>query len=158
MPIEQARAWLDGIDRYIKGDPIDTDDGQYILHSDRSWAALMSLADGAEFVAATRRLSWEFEVRGMENLAPLQRYGETALQWISDRIDADGTLHNTPWCLLPCLLACPTPAAFEVAARVRSVKGSTSGPHRLSVLGRWVLGNPEPGYRLLAETPAQHRV
>ncbi len=156
MPLDEARQWLAGLDRYVKGEPLDTDDGKHVLASDRTWAALMSLADGAEFVAATRRLSWEFEVRGMENLAPLQRYGEAVLEWISDRIDADGVLHNTPWCLLPCLLACPAAPAFDVAARVRFVAGSATGNHDVSVLARWVLRHPDPGYRMLAQRPECH--
>ncbi len=153
MPLDEARAWLATRDRYAKGDFIDNVAGQAILESDRTWAALMSLLDAEEFLAQTRRLSWEFEVRGMENLAPLQRYGDAVVRWVADRVDADGTLHNRPWCLLPCLLACAAPAAFDIAVRVRSVSGSAEMAHAASVATRWVLRHPEPGYRLAAAHP-----
>lgn len=148
MPLAEARAWLDARDAYVKGDFLPTTGARSVLESDRTWAAVLSLTDGDEFLAVTGRLSWEFQVRGMDNLAALERYGDAVLGWVEQRTDSDGVLHNTPWCLLPCLLACPAAAAFDVAAKIHSVVPATTGVR--SVLGRWVLAHPDPGYRLLA--------
>lgn len=87
MPIEEARAWLAGRDAYAKGEGT-LIDGTYVLESDRTWAALLSLADGEELLAQARRLTWEFEaVRGMENLSVRQRYGDDiTLRWVAEHV------------------------------------------------------------------------
>jgi hypothetical protein len=151
MPLDEARAWLAARFAYAKGeDGLPDTDGTYVLEHDRTWAALLSLADGEEFLAQARRLAWEFEaVRGMENLSVLQRYGdETALRWVADHIDGDGDLTNRPWCVLPCLLACAATAAFDVAALITSVNGRAS---RVSIVTQWLLRHPEPGYSVLVD-------
>jgi hypothetical protein len=151
MPLDEARAWLAGRTAYARGeDGLPDTDGTYVMEHDRTWAALLSLADGEEFLAQARRLAWEFEaVRGMENLAVLQRYGDdTTLRWVADHIDDDGDLTNLPWCVLPCLLACAAPAAFDVAARVSSVAGRTPP---VGIATQWLLRHPQHGYAVLVE-------
>lgn len=151
MPLAEARAWLVGRPAYVKGEgSLPDTDGTHVLESDRTWAALLSLADGDEFLAESRRLAWEFEaVRGFENLSVWQRYGEeTTLRWVAEHIGGGGDLTNRPWCVLPCLLACTTSAAFDVAGSVRSVNGRST---RVSILAQWLLRHPEPGYAVLAD-------
>jgi hypothetical protein len=149
MPLDEARAWLAGRDAYVKGEFLPTTASFAVTEADRTWAALLSLADGAEFLTQTRRLAWIFEaVRGMENIAALQRYGDAVLDWVADNIDDDGDLTNRPWCLLPCLLACTSPAAFDVAAPINTVNG---GEVRVNVVTQWILRNPDPGYRVLLD-------
>ncbi len=151
MPLDEARAWLAGRDAYVKGeDGLPDTDGTYVLEHDRTWAALLSLADGEEFLAQARRLVWEFgAVRGMENLSVLQRYGDDiTLRWVAAHIDGDGDLSNRPWCVLPCLLACASPDAFAVAAPVNTVNGREP---RVNIVTQWILRHPEPGYRVLVD-------
>ncbi len=45
---------------------------------DQVWAAMLSLATAEELVEATRHLDWQHPVRGMENLALVERYGSGA--------------------------------------------------------------------------------
>jgi hypothetical protein len=153
MPIEEARSWLAARDAYVKGEDFlpDTEtDGTYVTQADRTWGALLSLADGEEFLAQSRRLTWEFEaVRGMENLSVLQRYGDDiTLRWVREHINGEGDLVNRPWCVLPCLLACASPEAFDVAAPINSVNGRDP---RVNIVTQWILRHPEPGYRVLAQ-------
>jgi hypothetical protein len=49
MPLGEARAWLAGRDAYVKGEGW-LIDGTYVLESDRTWAALLSLGGGEEFL------------------------------------------------------------------------------------------------------------
>ena len=149
MPLDEARAWLAGRDAYVKGDFVPTTASFSVTEADRTWAALLSLADGAEFLAQTRRLTWIFgAVRGMENTAALERYGDAVLEWVADNVDDEGDLTNRPWCLLPCLLACTSPAAFDVAAPINTVNGHEV---RTNVVTQWILRNPDPGYRVLLD-------
>ncbi|WP_144120613.1 DUF7003 family protein [Catellatospora sichuanensis] len=156
MPLAAARRWLDNRTVYEKGTG-STTGGHHVLESDTTWAALVSLADAAEFVAHARRLWWRFHVRGNDNIALVERYGDGVLPWLADRVDSRGVLHNVPWCVLPCLLALNTEAAYGVAARVRAVTEQIDTPAwrpagcDTEVLRQWVVRHPEPGYRLLAE-------
>jgi hypothetical protein len=147
MPLAEARGLLAGVAVFQRGQGR-TIDGRFVLESDRVWAALLSLADAAEFVTHARRLSWQANVRGMNNLAPYERYGDGILPWIASHVDEDGTLRDVPWCVLPCLLASGSEDAFAIAATVRDPQ----------VLCQWVIRHPSTGYRLLAEGAAQARV
>jgi hypothetical protein len=145
-----------GRTRYAKGNG-EMVGGRFVLESDRTWAALVSLEDADEFCAYVRGLRWEFHVRGMDNISLYERYGDGVLPWIADRVDAAGVLHNVPWCVLPCLLASANPEAFDIAARVRMVVTGVEGgpwpspPAEAGVLCQWVVRHPDPGYRLLGE-------
>lgn len=156
MPLATARQWLAGRTVYEQGTG-SLVDGRHVLEADTTWAALMSLDDAAEFVAHARRLRWRFHVRGRDNIAPMERYGDGVLPWLADRVDEHGVLHNVPWCVLPCLLASGAPEAFDIAARVRAVDGQLDARTwrpagcDTEVLGWWVVRHPEPGYRLLAQ-------
>jgi hypothetical protein len=155
MPLAEARAWLAGRTAYAKGEGTMVGD-RYVLESDLTWAALLSLDDGDEFVGQARRLDWRFHVRGRDNVAPHERYGDAILPWLADRVDADGLLHNVPWCVLPCLMASGSAGAFAIAARVRSVTEALDDappPSTLDtkVLCGWVTRHAETGYRLLGE-------
>ncbi|MEV4417299.1 hypothetical protein [Catellatospora sp. NPDC049609] len=155
MPLDAARAWLAGRTVYEQGSGALVE-GTYVLESDTTWAALLSLADAAEFTAHARRLRWRTHVRGHGNLSLVERYGDGVLPWLSGRVDEHGVLHDVPWCVLPCLLACGTAEAFDVAARVRAVdRRIDAAPWRpdggdTDVLCSWVVRHPDPGYRLLA--------
>ncbi|GAA1396552.1 hypothetical protein ACFQZ4_11515 [Catellatospora coxensis] len=156
MPLATARQWLAGRTVYEQGTGA-ISGGRHVLESDTTWAALVSLADAAEFVAQARRLRWRFHVRGKDNIALMERYGGGVLPWLADRVDEHGVLHNVPWCVLPCLLASGAPEAFDIAARVRAVTEQLdtrtwrSAGCDTEVLGWWVVRHPEPGYRLLAQ-------
>jgi hypothetical protein len=142
MPLAEARELLAGTTVFKQGRGRMID-GTFVLESDRVWAALLSLEDGAEFVTHATGLRWKTIVRGKENLAPYERYGDGVLPWIASRVDEDGVLHNVPWCVLPCLLASGSEDAFAIAA---------TDP---DVLRQWILRHPDTGHRLLAERAPQ---
>jgi hypothetical protein len=104
VPLEDARRLVGATRAYRKGEG-ETVQGTNVLEADRVWAALLSLGDAAEFVREATRLSWEFHVRGRDNLALLERYGDGILPWLRSRLRSDGVLVNVPWCVVPCLLA-----------------------------------------------------
>lgn len=99
---------------------------QIVLDSDRLWAALLSLEDGAEFVRAASRLSWEFQPRGHYNVAPAQRYGDAIEEWLLSHVDGS-TLRNVPWCVKPCLLEVGTAAVFRGLWALREIMERSAG-------------------------------
>ena len=107
MRLADARALLAGATAFVRGDDADAahTPGGFVLTSDRLWAALLSLADGAEFVQVATRLAWEFHPRGFDNIDLHLRYGDAIVPWLASRVDGAGALHNQPWCVVPCLLA-----------------------------------------------------
>lgn len=119
VPIDDARRWLSGRDRFCKGDG-EMLEGTFVLESDRTWAALLSLEDATEFVKHATRLAWEFHVRGRDNLALHERYGDAILPWLRSRLKGK-VLYNVPWCVLPCLLAIGNRDALALALDARAV-------------------------------------
>ena len=140
MPLDEAREVLAGVSVVRRGEEREID-GICVHELDRVWLALLSLENAEEFCEHAIRLRWETDVRGRDNIAPYERYGDGILPWIATRVDRAGRLRNEPWCVLPCLLACGSEEAFGIAARVRDT----------GVLRRWVTRHPETGHRLLAE-------
>jgi hypothetical protein len=120
VPLEDARRLVAETRAYRKGEGEEID-GTFVLEADRTWAALLSLEDGAEFLTHARRISWEFHVRGRDNLALLERYGAAILPWLRSRLRPDGVLVNVPWCVVPCLLAIGERDALELALEARAV-------------------------------------
>ena len=108
MPLAAARKHLASVSAF----------GPYRTNAekhDKTWAALVSLADGKEFVREARRLSWKGSPRGMDNVAPFQRYGAAILPWLLDALDAKKkTFRNQPWCIAPCLVLIGGKQACEV--------------------------------------------
>jgi hypothetical protein len=99
--------------------------GVAVRSSDRVWAALLSLPSGADFVREAGRLEWRGPPRGMMNVAPVERFGAEILPWLTDHLEADGTIVNIPWCVLPCLFALEDePRAREILGRIRTVRGA----------------------------------
>jgi hypothetical protein len=137
MPLDEARAHLAGIKAFEKGGGRDGGEVGWVLDSDIAWAALLSLADAEEFVAAASRLKWKFSPRGFDNIDLYLRYGEGIVPWLATRL-VNGVLTNTPWCVLPCLLACGSAAAFDLVWRVATVEGK---PHTLDI--EWLARHPE---------------
>jgi hypothetical protein len=113
MNVDDARRTLAGVDAFTRD------------RGDELWAALLALPDAAEFVAVASRLRWEFHPRGFDNTELHQRFGDGIVPWLATRIDADGVIHNTPWCVVPCLLACGSADAFALAWRATSIDGRT---------------------------------
>ncbi|MFI0350733.1 hypothetical protein [Actinomadura sp. 9N407] len=148
MPLAQARDLLARTRVFRRGEG-EMVDGRFVLESDRAWAALLSLADAAEFVPVASRLAWEADPRGRDNLALYERYGDGVLPWIATRVDGEGVLHDKPWCVLPCLFASGSAEAFGIAASIRD-----GG----EVLWQWISRHPEIGYRLLAERASEDGV
>lgn len=106
MPITQAREILESA-RVVDRDSLDA-----------IWAAMVSLATPEELVASTRHLEWQMPVRGMENLALVERYGAGALGWLAARVHA-GVLINHPWCVVPSLLALADPGVLDLLLSLR---------------------------------------
>jgi hypothetical protein len=94
--------------------------------ADELWAALLSLDDAAELVAHASRLRWEFHPRGFHNTELHARYGDGIVPWLATRLDCDDVLHNLPWCVVPCLLACGSAEAFALAWRATGIDGITA--------------------------------
>ncbi len=93
---------------------------------DELWAALLALEDAAALVAEATRLRWDFHPRGFDNTELHDRYGDDIVPWLATCVDDDGVLHNRPWCVVPCLLACGSAAAFALAWRVTRLDGTTA--------------------------------
>lgn len=117
MPLADARALVSASDEFVRGEraPDRAD-----LAGDRLWAALLSLADGGEFVREASRLRWVDHPRGAHNIDPYLRYGDAIVPWLATFLHG-GRLSNVPWCVVPCLLECGTDAAFELAWATRAV-------------------------------------
>lgn len=132
MPLAQARAILAGVDAFTRE------------RGDELWAALLSLADAAELVAVASRLRWEFHPRGFHNVDLHARYGDGIVPWLATRLDDDGVLHNQPWCVVPCLLACGGAEAFALVWRVTRVEGRTpwGGAGDRDLLAAWSERHP----------------
>lgn len=98
MRLADARALLAGAAAFVRGDDGDAahTPAGFVLTSDRLWAALLSLADAAEFVAVATRLRWEFHPRGFDNVDLHRRYGDAIVPWLATRVDGAGVLHNQP--------------------------------------------------------------
>ena len=162
MPLAEARALVKATEVYRKGDG-EMLGGTFVLESDRVWAALLSLKDAAEFVREATRIQWAFHVRGFDNLGLVERYGDGILPWLRSRIDKRGTLHNVPWCVLPCLLALDTREALELALEARALdaqlpdftqpgyfaaerhddaEGEAPNPDPLAVARKWIDAHP----------------
>ncbi len=134
MPLAEARARLEGARAFAKGRGHTRAD-RHVLDSDILWAALLSLEDAAELVRVASKLEWEFHPRGMDNLDLFLRYGEGIVPWLATRVDARGRLVNAPWCVLPCLLACASDAAFSLAWEASDERG----------VMRWLERHPAEG-------------
>lgn len=87
---------------------------------DAVWAALCSLADGAELATAAAHLDWQMPPRGKANVAFVERYGAGALAWLRTRV-GNGVLVNHPWCVLPCVMALDDPGALDLLLDVNGV-------------------------------------
>lgn len=120
MPLAEARKVVASTEIYRKGDG-EMIDGTFVLESDRVWAALLSLESAEEFVREASRIKWAFHVRGRDNLAAFERFGDGIVPWLRARIDRGGVLRNVPWCVLPCLLAIDTKDALDVALSARAL-------------------------------------
>lgn len=124
MPIAEARALVQGATEFRKGGGHLTG-GTSVLASDRLWAALMSLADAAEFVREATRIRWFFHPRGKDNIAPLERYGDAILPWLASLLRQDGRFVNVPWCALPCLMRISGDEAFNLIWRSKAIADGT---------------------------------
>jgi hypothetical protein len=114
-------------------------------NGDRLWEALLSLDDAAELCAQATRLDWQFHPRGFHNIELHQRYGDGILPWLATRMGDDGVLHNNPWCVVPCLLACGSAEAFALVWRARDHDGRTpwGGAGDKELLTAWRERHPE---------------
>ncbi len=130
MPLADARQILSETRTFRRGEARKVGESM-VLESDTVWAALLSLEDTAEFVREATRLSWEYHVRGTDNLAPLARYGAGILPWLQSRLRPDGVLVNIPWCVVPCLLAIGSREALELALATHAVHDLLDGQPRL---------------------------
>lgn len=120
MPLAEARAIAAPATSLARGD------GRYVGETwawdlDRTWAALLSLADAPEAAAMMRRLELVDPPRDAgENRALVERYGDAALALVAARADAEGVIQATSPILRTTVLAAGTPAGF---AFVWDIKG-----------------------------------
>ncbi|AKF02988.1 DUF7003 family protein [Sandaracinus amylolyticus] len=154
MPLGEARALLEGTSVYERGDD-ETIDGKSVLCSDRVWAALLSLESAEEFVRTAKRIELRFHVRGRENTALVERYGDGVLPWLESRLER-GVMRNVPWCVVPSLLAIARPRALEIALRTEVVDprvserdGPAPRPAPFALARAWIAAQRE-GYATLA--------
>ncbi|MBK9035496.1 MAG: hypothetical protein IPL61_30270 [Myxococcales bacterium] len=159
MRLADARALVASTSVFARGDD-DAGAGHAgvgrVLPSDRLWAALLSLADVDEFAREASRLTWAFHPRGFDNVDLHRRYGDGIVRWLATRVGADGVLASTPWCVVPCLLACGDAAAFALAWGVARVEGAS-----IDLLRTWCDRHPaaaaaELAARLPAPRAAAH--
>ncbi len=108
MPLAQARAIVAAATAVTRD------------NLDEVWAALCSLADGAELATAAAHLTWQMPPRGKTNVAFVERYGAGALAWLRTRV-GHGVLTNHPWCVLPCVHALDDAGALELLLDVDGV-------------------------------------
>ena len=108
VPLADARAHLAAHARYEHGAGHRVagsgDRGHYVQDSDRTWAALLSLADADEL--ARTELVWGMPVRAAaRNTALAERYGAGLVAW-ARRFVVDGALADRPGpgCVRACLL------------------------------------------------------
>jgi hypothetical protein len=151
MPLEEARRVSASIVTFERGGP---DDDEPFVTTDLAWAALLSLADAAEFLKYALVIRWNFHVRGRDNLGPFERYGESILPWIAQAVDDAGQLRNVPWCLAPCLLAIGTIDALRLALRVVSINESldpSAAPGPIAFAKAWTHTDPTQRLPLLVE-------
>jgi hypothetical protein len=146
MPLERARAILRGVRTFVRGAGRSGPNG-WVLDSDVTWSALLSLEDAAELVRVASALRWQFQPRGMENVDLYLRYGEGIVPWIASRIRRGGTLVNDPWCVVPCLLACGSHEAFELVWRLDAVERWRG---RRDLRTEWLSRHEELGLAALA--------
>lgn len=126
MPLDEARALVRAATEFRKGGGRMIR-GSWVLDSDRLWAALMSLADADELVREASRIRWFFHPRGRDNVAPLERYGEAILPWLTTFILPNGVLIDVPWCVTACLGAIASREVFERMWSIRDVAGTPDG-------------------------------
>lgn len=148
MPLDEARARLAAVTVFERGEGRLMPGRGCVDDSDVLWAALLSLADAEEACAAAARLEWRHPPRGFDNIDLYERYGEGILPFIETRVRGDRLL-NEPWCVVPCLMACDSDEAFELAMRVSR---DTAG-NRLDTV--WLDRHPTRGTRLLGERIAR---
>lgn len=121
MPLERARAIVQGASEFRKGQGRMIPGAGWVLDSDILWAALMSLEDTSEFVREATRIRWFFHPRSQGNVAPLERYGEGVLPWLSTFVRPDGRFVDVPWCVRPCLMHIAREEVFELLWRATCV-------------------------------------
>jgi hypothetical protein len=144
------------------------------------WASLLQLPNGASFVDVARRLRWDCDPPGMDNIDPVDRFGADVLPWLEDHLLDGGVLVNTPWCIAPCLIALDDPRAFDLLWRTtritRSTKrggllldgktrspsalglrGGRTGPHVDKLVEDWIAAHPERAREELARRADEAR-
>lgn len=112
--------------------------------ADRIWASVLSLEDVADLKARTGRLSWDSLIRGEVNLALVERYGESLVEWIQTRVQ-DGVLIGKPRCIGDCLTELRDVRALELLLGLDGYAGdSARSPkgQRFTLLNSWVSRNP----------------
>jgi len=143
MPLASARKHLASVKSF----------GSFADKDDTTWAALVSLADGKEFVREARRLKWKGSPRGMENVAPFQRYGVAIRPWLLDFCNRrTKTLRNDPWCIAPCLVLAGGEEAFEAVLDTTKLVAACSDFESVDAIFEAMLDvHPEDGWPSLAK-------
>jgi hypothetical protein len=131
MPLAEARARVAGAEKFTKGEGRAIGE-LWVQDSDRLWAALLSLADADEFAAAMVRLEWEQQPRGVDTLAPIERYGEATVAWMRARVH-EGVLRIEPDCLRANLLALASDAVVDLLVEIEGVQGRGEDPPRVQL-------------------------
>lgn len=125
LPLDEARAIVAAAERFTKGEGRAIGE-TWVQGSDRLWAALLSLADADEFAAAMTKLAWDQQPRGVDTLAPLDRYGPACVAWLRASV-REGVLQIVPRCLQANLLALASEPVVDLLVELEGVAGEAEG-------------------------------
>ena len=88
--------------------------------SSEYWAALVSLADAAEFLRTVKGARWSKQPTGTDRVAPALRYGEAILPWLASFVDKRGVIAKHAIDVEWNLVSIGGPRALEVLLRIAS--------------------------------------
>jgi hypothetical protein len=148
IPLAQARAMLEGQTAFDRGEHRPVPGERFVpLDADILWAALLSLENAEEFVAATRRLEWRFPLRGWDNVDAVMRFGPGVLPWVERLLTQGGWPAPFQASLETMLIACGPAAAMAV---VRTRRPGDADPDGLGFAADWLRAHGAEAWKALA--------
>lgn len=149
MPLAEARAVVAAADALARGDGRAVGEA-WVWDGDRTWAALLSLADGDEAAAALQRLPRRDGPRdAADNRALVERYGDDAAAIVRAQARADGVVVGEPL-LRATVMALGTAAGFRLVWDLTGwdEPGATGTPDEQAgaLFAAWVAAHPAVGF------------
>jgi hypothetical protein len=163
MPLEDARRLLVGFESFEAGELVHVGE-QCCSESDRTFAALCSLENPAEFLALIMGKPWNHPPRMDLVCALAQRYGEDIVPWLETMVQPDGNFprggcyqyseeegknvfrYVYPTKLHECLYLLGSDRAAELALRIDQPASDEKVPYFL----RWLQRHPDRESWLIA--------